>query len=546
MLRAFVVGDRERSWWRLIPILLFLVAFMPRIISLGAFVNPDAGHWVVRSTKFMNALAEGILVGTYQSDHPGVFAMWGFGISMVLRHLMAGDLRSYLELANRSGFGTRLDLITTAAIFTVLVTSLSTVGVYLLARKVFGQRVALLGAILVALDPFYIAHSRVIHLDAILSACMILSTLMLIVYVTTSVGRGYLVGAGVLAGLGLLTKQFGLFMIPFAFLALGVRYLLAARSPLDVVELKRFVLDLLLWGVVVVAVYVIVWPVMWRYPGEVLRVLVRNMMEKRWKPHGWGAFFWGEIVDDPGMLFYPVVILFRLTPVSLVLFLLSIGAFIGDLRRIKEGKTMAVALGLAYILFFSWMAGLGPKKIDRYILPVFPMIDLLAAVGIARSARALGGLSWPWSAALRKTSYRIAVGVVSLTPLFWIHTFPYYMNCFNPLVGGASMAVRTLTVGLGEGYDLAAKYLNEKSDSESLRVAVFYVESFAPFFRGTTIRLMEPGALDEADYVVLYINQVQRQILPEAIHRFQDREPEHVVRIGGIEYAWVYENRERW
>jgi hypothetical protein len=246
------------------------------------------------------------------------------------------------------------------------------------------------------------------------------------------------------------------------------------------------------------------------------------------------------------MLFYPVVILFRLTPVSLVLFLLSIGAFIGDLRRIKEGKTMAVALGLAYILFFSWMAGLGPKKIDRYILPVFPMIDLLAAVGIARSARALGGLSWPWSAALRKTSYRIAVGVVSLTPLFWIHTFPYYMNYFNPLVGGASMAVRTLTVGLGEGYDLAAKYLNEKSDSESLRVAVFYVESFAPFFGGTTIRLTEPGALDEADYVVLYINQVQRQIIPEAIHRFQNREPEHVVRIGGIEYAWVYENRERW
>ena len=546
MLRAFLVGDRQRTLWHLIPILLFLVAFVPRIISLGAFVNADARHWIIRSTKFMNALAEGTLVGTYRADHPGVFPMWGFGTSMLLRHLMAGDPRSYLELASTRGFGTRLDLITTAAIFTVLVTSFSSVGVYLLTQKVFGHRVALLGALLVVLDPYYIAHSRLVHLDAILSACMILSTLMLIVYVTSSGGRGYLVGAGVLAGLALLTKQFGLFMLPFGFLALGVRYLRAARSPLDAVELKRFVLDLLLWLVILVAVYVILWPVMWRHAGEVVRVLVRNMMENRWKPHGWGAFFLGEIVDDPGMLFYPVVVLFRLTPVSLVFFLLSIAAFIGDLRRIKEGKTVAVALGLAYILFFSLMAGLAPKKQDRYILPVFPMIDLLAAVGIARSVRALSGFSWSWSPALRRTSYAIAVGVASLTPLFWIHTFPYYINYFNPMVGGASMAVRTLTVGWGEGYDLAAQYLNEKSESEGLTVAVFYCGSFAPFFKGTAIRLAEPGTLNEADYVVLYINQVQRQIGSEAIYRFRDREPEHVVRIGGIEYAWVYENRERW
>ena len=545
MLRALVAGDRERSLSRLIPILLFLVAFAPRIISLGAFVSPDEPYWITRSTKFINALAEGTLAGTYQREHPGVFPMWGFGTFMLLKHLMAGDPRSYLELASTKGFGTRLDLITTAATFTVLVTSFSTVGVYLLARKVFGQRVALLGAILVALDPYYIAHSRLVHFDPILSVCMILSTLMLIVYVTSSGGRGYLVGAGVLAGLALLTKQFGLFMIPFGFLALGVRYLWAARSPLDIVELKRFLLDLLLWVVVVVAVYVIVWPVMWRYPAEVVRVLVREMMEKQWKPHEWGAFFWGEIVDDPGMLFYPVVALFRLTPVSLVFFLLSMVAFIGDLRRIKEGKTIAVALGVAYILFYSLMAGLGPKKIDRYILPAFPMIDLLAAMGIVRSVRVLSGFSWPWSPALRRISYGIAVGVVSLTPLFWIHTFPYYMNYFNPMVGGASMAVRTLTVGWGEGHDLAAKYLNEKSDSERLRVAVFYTGSFASFFRGTTVYLGKPGVLDEADYVVLYINQVQRQLFPEAIYRFRDREPEHVVRIGGIEYAWVYENRER-
>ena len=45
--------------------------------------------------------------------------------------------------------------------------------------------------------------------------------------------------------------------------------------------------------------------------------------------------------------------------------------------------------------------------------------------------------------------------------------------------------------------------------------------------------------------MVLYINQVQRQIGSEAIYRFRDREPEHVVRIGDIEYAWIYDNRKR-
>jgi hypothetical protein len=45
----------------------------------------------------------------------------------------------------------------------------------------------------------------------------------------------------------------------------------------------------------------------------------------------------------------------------------------------------------------------------------------------------------------------------------------------------------------------------------------------------------------QADYAVFYVNQVQRDIPdPNLVSYFRRRIPEHVVRINGIEYVWIY------
>jgi hypothetical protein len=95
-------------------------------------------------------------------------------------------------------------------------------------------------------------------------------------------------------------------------------------------------------------------------------------------------------------------------------------------------------------------------------------------------------------------------------------------------------------VGWGEGLGDAARYLNQQPDAGQARATAWYDWTFAPFFKGETLPFSTENAL-RADYAVLYINQVQRDIPdPNLITYFQRRRPDHVVRLNGIEYAWIY------
>jgi hypothetical protein len=97
-----------------------------------------------------------------------------------------------------------------------------------------------------------------------------------------------------------------------------------------------------------------------------------------------------------------------------------------------------------------------------------------------------------------------------------------------------------LLVGWGEGLGDAARYLNQRPGAEHSTVAAWYDWTFAPFFVGQTLPFSTENAM-RADYSVVYINQVQRNIPdPNLITYFGRRVPEYVVRLNGIDYVWVY------
>jgi hypothetical protein len=60
----------------LLFVLLFVAAWLPRVVQLDAFVTPDERRWLQRSANFSYALQEGDFVSTYQTGHPGVTVMW--------------------------------------------------------------------------------------------------------------------------------------------------------------------------------------------------------------------------------------------------------------------------------------------------------------------------------------------------------------------------------------------------------------------------------------------------------------------------------------
>jgi hypothetical protein len=89
--------------------------------------------------------------------------------------------------------------------------------------------------------------------------------------------------------------------------------------------------------------------------------------------------------------------------------------------------------------------------------------------------------------------------------------------------------------------DLVGAYLAAKPDSENLVVSTRFGHNMLGF-KGEIDSLGPGGSWTRADYVVLYIQQVQRRLDPSPgfIDYFQARSPEKVITLGGLDYAWIF------
>jgi hypothetical protein len=189
------------------------------------------------------------------------------------------------------------------------------------------------------------------------------------------------------------------------------------------------------------------------------------------------------------------------------------------------------------------MVSLAAKKGDRYLLPVYPVVDVLGAWTLMTLVDMVAGHTQD-RARTQRIGYGLVVGVVLLSSLLWLPLAPYYGAYFNPLVGGGRTAVRAFAFGQGEGLDLAAHYLNEKDNSRELIAVSFYSQDLGYRFDGAATSLRR-GEWDKtwlfADYVVFYVSQIQRK-LPSAalVDFFSAQEPEHVVRLGDVDFARIY------
>lgn len=176
-------------------------------------------------------------------------------------------------------------------------------------------------------------------------------------------------------------------------------------------------------------------------------------------------------------------------------------------------------LALFSLLFMLLLAPLGTRDI-RYFMPAWPTLMVLAAAGLTQFRR----LS-PW-------------GVGGLAALLLLPYAPYYITHTNPLLLGPLTAPQLIKLGGGQGLDQAAAYLNARPGSEQLTTATYLPESFAPYFHGHTSEHKSTGF---ADVAVVYLRQIQNQH-PSAEHLayYAARPADDVVRLNGIDYAWVY------
>ncbi len=517
------VKRKTQSAIRNLPfaICLFLLALLPRALALSTFETVDEPNWIGRSVSFLQALAAGDWAGTLVNDTPGVTTCWAGIAGLAGRYLLSGGHGSLADFARAATSG-RLDPAVLAAMRwpIVLLTTAAVVAVYFLVRALFDPRTALVASALLALEPLYLAHSRLLHLDALLTAFMTVSLLAALL----GLRRGstpLLVASGVAGGLAGLTKSPALFLFPFVGLLAVWHHLPGERRPGRAALLAAR--DLAVWSLAAGAIYVALWPALWADPlGTVWRV-VGNALYAAGPAHGKGGYFLGRPTPDPGPLFYPVAWLFKSTPPVLI----GLAAALAGRRQRRRVWPL-----VAYAVLFTAFVTLSTKKSNRYILPIFPALDIVAAVGLV------------WLARLRPLrplrKYSLALAIVAQAALS-LPLYPYYLTYHNPLAGGGWLAPAVMSVGWGEGLDRAARTLDRQPDAANMQVAAWYSKAFAPFFRGETVDLSIHKSALWADRVVFYVNQVQRQYPnPTMVGYFETRRPEHVVRLGGVDYAWVY------
>lgn len=284
------------------------------------------------------------------------------------------------------------------------------------------------------------------------------------------------------------------------------------------------------------------WPAIWNSPLHTYHLLLGGVEDEASTPHMLGNFFLGHTTDAPGPLFYPVALVMRTTPWTLAgLLLLPLALYATRTRTfptIQQRSYMMTITTLAlFIIIFIIGMSIFPKKFNRYLVPAFPALDILAAVGIA----------WAIDTLLPKPHHiaRIAMGIGILVATCinaaWFH--PYSIAYFNQLFGGAQAGAETFVVGWGEGYEQVAAYINQQPDSTGVVTLSRWGSTLNPYLRpGAQAHGPEHGTLpDQTGYVVVYIRHVQGQQPTAPFDQFYNyATPLHTVIIHGVAYAWVY------
>jgi 4-amino-4-deoxy-L-arabinose transferase-like glycosyltransferase len=527
----------------LLPALLIgAVALLPRALGLDDFITTDeAYHWVERSERFAQALAEGRWADTLLTGHPGVLTMW------------LGSLGLLLERLSGMASGAAPAEVTHLAWLRLpgaLLHALTIVCGMLLLRRLVGPRTALIAAGLWAASPYLIAHARLLHLDANLTDCVTMSMLLLLaargqdgaaVPAHAGIDLRWLAASGAVAGLALLTKGPALILLPCVGLAMAA--LLAAQQGGQIwgrAQIMRVVGRSLgaymLWLACALAVVALLWPALWADPGRALARYWGEIASNGGRPNGDGQFFLGRAEADPGPLFYPVADLFRATPLTLLGLALATIAGALALRRqgaaaLESQRARALLVLLGFVIFWTLVMSLGPKKFDRYVLPTWPALLVLAAAGIDAIVGRIP------RASLR--SLAIGLGLAAeLIGAAWYH--PYYLSYYNPLLGGGPMAQRTFLIGWGEGMDQVGAYLRTRPDLGYGPVLSALGPTLQPFVP-VDVRDVEDFGKLPANYAVVYLESIQRAANPALYAQLQTTVPLHTVRIHGIDYAQIYQ-----
>ncbi len=521
---------------------IFTAALVPRLVAIGRYITPDELIWVYRAINFREALNAGQWAGTLQAGHPGVITMWlgtlATSIQLLVNPADEEVYRWITQLAwltpdNMKAFQQLSIFLSSGRLIVAIVNSMGIVFVFWLSRRLLGNIFALLAAAFLVLDPFFAGLSGILHVDGLATTFATLSLLSLSISLVSENHepelRSQLLIAflsGSTAALAVLAKSPAVLLVPVAAIVLFCSLWTNRQNPL-LSRLKRSILLGLVWVGSFLLILFMLFPALWTSPIDVWQMMSSNAnrhVEEALRQ----TFFMGQVAFDHGNLFYPIALAWRMGPVVMVgLIILSFLLLRPQWRR-QLPKLLLLVLTVWIVVFVVGIT-LAAKKFDRYALPVVPALSLLAAVG--------------WTVWLRPAdrAKRILLGsLVTVQLIYLVFVTPYPLAAYNLLLGGPYSAGYVLPIGWGEGISSAGSWLSRQSAADSKSAVSGIAPSLAPFFSGVTL-LAEDDSYEAADYIIVTANsrQMNSQGVKESTRELELIE---VVRYGGLDQAWVYQN----
>ena len=566
-------------------IFLVLLVFLPRLLSLTLHWSSDESLWMKRSRNFIIALEQGNFEDTLTAYHPGVTTTWLGGAAIWL----SSGKQSVSEWVNSIQFSTTEML----AIVRLPITFLAGVLILLIGGvlyRLFGAPVAAVGTLFLAFEPFLLAETRRAHTDVLTSEFLFLALLFWFCYLEdVTQKRRDLVFSGICFGLSCLTKSHAgvfLFFLPFlSFLYVKQRGFSGS---------KMLMCGLLFCSTALLTV-LCVWPYLWTFKfGNIptfpfllcgcvgmllwsfrklstdvsfsrLELLILGIglflsislacyaatyvLERMYaaliSAHELPKLFLGKIRYNTGPLYYPVMAFVWSAPLTIPLIILGVyGAW---QQKHENGKLFRItAVLIVFSLFYLIGLSVVAKKIARYLVIYLPAMSLLSAIGTIYITQRFSEKRYHYL-------FLVAIIVLQVVPVLRLH--PYYITYHFPLLSGKWISENT-SVGGGVGLDVAADYLNAKPNAHNLNVRVSrFSTGLNKYFVGKTWRRTREMQLSniDFDYDVEYsrIRQIQGKPIdshpdhgsPSArlqMHNTLPRELEHIVKLNGVDYVWIY------
>lgn len=549
-------------WVEILMITLLLGgAWFLRSKDLDRFKLTDETKWGFRSANFTLALHRGDYELTFQRSHPGVTTMWAGVIGMRFavpdytdRTDEYVENTSYKMDLNEAGLSV-MQIIIPGRQVVIAVNLLILLVCFLYLRDLLSPLSAFAGLLLLAYEPFFMAHTRILHVDGFLSSFMYLSVISYLSFLRN--GKAYnLVLSGVAAGLTWLTKTPGFYLVAGVLLVAFLDWLFNDPGRSREESWKSALKTgghVILWGLVGAIVMIIVWPAMWVQPLAIIKQLLRESLDYAIQGHTSPVVFNGIIYRDgivPRSIwyYYPLTYLWRASPIVLLGLLFALIAYIFQLDRMEDRSTRILVLSLVlFAIGFMLFMSIGSKRSDRYALPAIPPLTIVAGLGWTTLLR--GVQSFKLDRFWRLVPVGFVVIALMLQIALPILYRPYYLSYFNPLMGGYRKAPSVLQVGWGEGLDEAARYLNAMPGAETMVVASWYERVFSEFFVGKTMNIEDQAQISQgeiehilqADYIVIYYHQFQRAMPENLLVILQDQTPIHRIWFNNLEYIRIYD-----